>query len=87
MKPKVSKALLAVWEMKQTVYDETKHLRGAAYFRYIQEEAARLFPRIGHRAARPTGALVYPEGLPSTRVAETRSKYGKRQTKPFATMP
>ena len=56
MKSKVSKALLEVWEMKRTVYEETKHLRGAEYFRYIREEAARLFPHFGHKTI---GALIF----------------------------
>ena len=51
-KPKLSKALLEVWEMKRTVNWETKHLSGAAYFRYIHEEAVRLFPHIGYRTVR-----------------------------------
>ena len=76
MKPKVSKALLEVWEMKRTVYEETKHLSGAAYFRYIHEEAVRLFPRIGHRTVRPHGAApTVPRPVPV--VAEGKARYGK----------
>ena len=80
MKAKVSKALLEVWEMKRKVYEETKHLTGAAYFRYIHEEAARLFPDIprGRESEDGPGTVVGAEGMAPRRVAESRARYGKR---------
>jgi hypothetical protein len=80
MKPKESKALLEVSEMKRTVYEETMHLSGAAYFRYIHEAAARIFPDIRHRIVRPHGVVsaARSEGLPPACVAESGPKYGKK---------
>ena len=75
MKPKVSKALLEVWEMKRTVCEETKDLRGPAYFRHMREEANRLFPGIRHSTASRC-RTTHSELL--GRVAEDRGEYGKK---------
>ena len=75
MKPKVSKALLDVWEMKRTVCEETKDLRGSAYFRHMREEADRLFPGIWHRTK---CRCKTTQGEAFGRVAEERGEYGKK---------
>lgn len=80
MKIRVSKALTEVWKMKQKVHEETIHLTGPAYFRFMREEAARLFPDIPRRTARSHGAAPSAspaEDLPR-RVAEAHATYGKR---------
>lgn len=45
MKTTISKALQEVWEMKDVAYEETKHLKGSAYFKYIHEQVTRDFPQ------------------------------------------
>lgn len=45
MKTTISKALQEVWEMKNAAYEETKHLKGSAYFSYIHEQVTRDFPQ------------------------------------------
>jgi hypothetical protein len=44
MKTKTSKAMQEVWEMKDAAYEETKHLKGSAYFKYIHEQVIKDFP-------------------------------------------
>jgi hypothetical protein len=44
MKTKMSRALQEVWEMKDAAYEETKHVRGTAYFNYIREQVINAFP-------------------------------------------
>lgn len=76
MNPRVSNALQEVWDMKRTVSEETKHLSGTAYFRYLREEAARLFPHIQEKTFRRHGGMKAEE---FGRVAEGRDEYGKQQ--------
>jgi len=45
MKTKNSKAMEEVWEMKDAAYEETKNLKGSAYFKYIHEQVIKDFPR------------------------------------------
>jgi hypothetical protein len=68
MKQTASKTLSEVWDAKRMVGDETRHLRGAEYFRYMRAEAARAFPGISHRKL----------GATALRVAEDRPAYGKK---------
>jgi len=75
MKLKVSKALLEVWEMKQTVCDETRGLSGAAYFWYLRDEANRSFPGIRHGTPRHHSET---QNVALGHVAEGRDKYGTR---------
>ena len=60
---------MEVWEMKQAVFEETKHLSGAAYFRHIHERVARMIPGVEYR---PTNAQ------PAAAVAEAGTVYGSR---------
>ncbi len=68
MKQTASKTLSEVWEAKRMVGEETRHLRGVDYFRYMRAEAARAFPGISHRKS----------GATAMRVAEDRQAYGKQ---------
>ena len=45
MKTTISKALQEVWDMKNAAYEETKHLKGSAYFKYIHEQVTKDFPQ------------------------------------------
>lgn len=54
--------------MKQAAYEETKHLRGAAYFRYIHDKVARMVPRVEYRSIKANAAAA---------VVESRGKYGR----------
>lgn len=65
MKQTTSKALTEVWEAKRIVGEETAHLHGADYFRYLRAEVARSFPGIAHRKAS------------TTHVAENSPTYGE----------
>jgi len=71
---KASKSLEEVWEMKQDVYEETKDLNGAAYFRHLRNEANRLFPGIRHRVVRSRTAT---REVRVDCVAEERATYGE----------
>ena len=54
MKTKDSKALIEVWEMKQAVYEETKHLKGHDYFDYIHEQTKDInVPRVQLKGKAP----------------------------------
>ena len=80
MKPKVDRSLKEVWAMKAAAHEQTKHLSGVAYFNFIHERVARMFPDLRYRDARslagirkaPVCAAVIP------RVAESHAQYGKR---------
>jgi len=61
--------------MKRTVCEETKDLRGPAYFRHMREEADRLFPDIRHR---PMNRYRTTHGEAFSRVAEERGEYAKK---------
>ena len=47
--------------MKRAAYEETKHLSGAAYFRYIHEQVARMFPGVEYRPSKVRRAAVVAE--------------------------
>ncbi len=68
LRRRMSKALLDTWDAKRIVAEETHHLHGIEYFRYLREQAERAFPAIRHRTTRapkPSAAIV----------AEGRSEY------------
>jgi hypothetical protein len=79
MKTKQSRALLDVWDMKEAVCEETKHLKGAAYFSFMRAEASQLFPTIRQRVLtrHGTAAGQYPERASSACVAENGHEYGE----------
>lgn len=74
---KVSKALQEVWDMKESAHEETKHLKGAAYFAYIHEQVRKLLPA-GTRL-RYVDDVQRPV-LPTT-VAEAKGKYTAKRKK------
>ncbi len=45
-KPTATDTMVEVWESKHNVFEETGHLSGAAYFRYLRQEAVVHFPNI-----------------------------------------
>ena len=55
-----------VREMKQAAFEETKHLSGAAYFRYIHERVSRMIP----------GVEYHPAAVQVAKVAEGKAEYG-----------
>ena len=64
MKAKMSKALQEVWEMKDAAYEETKHLRGAAYFKYIRERVINAFsPEVHTGQKETTNRSMYENSL------------------------
>jgi len=64
MKAKMSKALHEVWEMKDAAYEETKHLRGTAYFKYIREQVINAFPPEVHTGQKEaTNRIMYKNSL------------------------
>ena len=75
---KVSKALQEVWDLKEAAHEETKHLKGAAYFAYIHEQVQKLLPAgtrlryVGEAERRVQHATV----------AEPKAKYrtGRKKT-------
>ncbi len=73
---KESKALQEVWAMKAAAYAETKHLRGSAYFAYIQRAVAELLPA-GVRLRRIAGGSR--SGRVGTNVAEASAAYRVRR--------
>ena len=78
MKPKATDTMFEVWEAKRNVFEETKNLRGVAYFRYLRQEAVALFPNIPTHRDRvrclPNG--VVPNEDAHDRVAESGACYG-----------
>lgn len=77
MKPSLTDTMTEVWESKRGVFEETSHLRGAAYFRFLRQEAAVLFPGIRtqrNRARNRTNELVASE-YPRDLVAESGANY------------
>ena len=68
MNRKTSEVLSDVWEAKRIVGEETQHLHGAEYFRYVREQASRVFPGIRHRRV----------GASAMCVAEERAPYGHK---------
>jgi len=49
-----------VWDMKDAAYEETKHLKGLAYFKYIHEQVTKDFPRdIFAIDTKKTGSVSY----------------------------
>lgn len=78
MKPKTTDStMIEVWEAKRKVEEETKCLRGAAYFRYLRKEAAVLFPGTAtqrDRARRLPKEVVTREVV-HDRVAESGACY------------
>ena len=75
MKTKVSKALQEVWEMKDAAYEETKHLSGPAYFKYIHEQVKKSFPPAVHarkdKIIKSAGYKNPPESALSQAVAKS----------------
>ena len=63
MKQTANKSLSEVREAKRMVGEETRHLRGADYFRYMHAEAVRTFPGIFNREPGAT-AMCVAEGHP-----------------------
>jgi hypothetical protein len=60
MMTKTSKAMQEVWDMKDAAYEETKHLKGLAYFKYIHEQVTKDFPReIFATDTKKTGLVSY----------------------------
>jgi len=60
MKTTISKALQEVWDIKNAAYEETKHLKGPAYFKYIHEQVTKDFPKdIFVHGAGKTKAVSY----------------------------
>ena len=71
----VPTALRQVWEWKESIYQETKHLSTRDALRYISERAAEVARQLKFRVA------VFPDvkaGV-ETKLAETPPPYGAKQ--------
>jgi len=71
----VPTALRQVWEWKDSIYQETKHLSTRDALRYISERAAEAARQLNLRVA------SFPEsaGNTETKLAETPPPYGTKQ--------
>lgn len=72
----VPAALRQVWEWKDAIYQETKHLPTGEALRYIHEQAAKVVRQLNLRVA------SFPDTTPGARVklAETPPPYGAKKS-------
>lgn len=65
----VPRALREVWEWKQAVYQETKHLSTAEALEYVLKEGGKIARQLNLPVA------SFPDHAPAAKVAEPPAKY------------
>lgn len=80
MKTRTDKSLLEVWQMKRAAYEETKALKGDAYFEHIHHSVAAAFPGVAKmKRVRYAVNAPLPSAMPC--VADGRVEYRVRGKK------